>query len=122
MFATRDTLTVRLPTGTEPRDWLVLQLLQFLDPFAIVSSEIFSVVIGFVILLGFILLGFTPATPSLEEATRNPAHGSTNLAPFRVDERPAIFVGLALGLGIWLVKHKRRRVAEAQTKASEAIP
>jgi amino acid transporter len=37
-------------------------------PFAIVSSEIFSVVIGFII-----LLGFTLAIPSLEEATKNPA-------------------------------------------------
>jgi hypothetical protein len=34
----------------------------------------------------------------------------------------AILVGLALGLGIWLVKHKRRRIPEAQTKGSEAIP
>src|SRR5579863_168973 len=37
-------------------------------PFAIISSEIFSVVIGFII-----LLGFTLAIPSLDEATKNPA-------------------------------------------------
>jgi len=34
----------------------------------------------------------------------------------------AILVGLALGLCVWLVNHKRRRIPEAQTKASEAIP
>jgi hypothetical protein len=34
----------------------------------------------------------------------------------------AILVGLALGLCIWLVKHKPRRIPEGQTKASEAIP
>lgn len=39
-----------------------------LVPFAIVSSEIFSVVIGFII-----LVGFTIAIPSLEEATRSSA-------------------------------------------------
>jgi amino acid transporter len=37
-------------------------------PFAIVSSEVFSVIIGFII-----LLGFTLAIPSLDEATKNPA-------------------------------------------------
>jgi amino acid transporter len=37
-------------------------------PFAIVSSEIFSVVIGFII-----LLGFTLAIPSLDEAVASPA-------------------------------------------------
>jgi amino acid transporter len=37
-------------------------------PFAIVSSEIFSVIIGFII-----LLGFTLAIPSLEEATKSSA-------------------------------------------------
>ncbi len=37
-------------------------------PFAIVSSEIFSVIIGFII-----LLGFTLAIPSLEVAAKNPA-------------------------------------------------
>jgi peptidoglycan/LPS O-acetylase OafA/YrhL len=34
----------------------------------------------------------------------------------------AILVGLALGLCIWLVKHKPRRIPEGQTKASKAIP
>jgi len=37
-------------------------------PFAIVSSEVVSVIIGFII-----LLGFTLAIPSLDEATKNPA-------------------------------------------------
>ncbi len=37
-------------------------------PFAIVSSEVFSVIIGFII-----LLGFTLAIPSLDDATKDPA-------------------------------------------------
>jgi amino acid transporter len=34
----------------------------------------------------------------------------------------AILVGLALGLCIWLVTHKRRRTPETQTEAGEVIP
>jgi amino acid transporter len=58
-------------------------------PFAIVSSEIFSVVIGFII-----LLGFTLAIPSLEEATKSPA-------PFAyiMDHHfPHVFTNVVMGI------------------------
>lgn len=58
-------------------------------PFAIVSSEISSVIIGFVI-----LLGFTLAIPSLDEATKNPAPFS-----YIMDHHfPHVFTNVVMGI------------------------